>query len=65
LPQLYENELEYLYREEFAHSAQDILWRRSKLGLHLAKGDVSPLERWLAARERASAPRRTAPTATL
>ena len=65
LPQLYENELEYLYREEFAHSAQDILWRRSKLGLHLAKADVSALERWLAARGRASAPRRTAPTATL
>jgi glycerol-3-phosphate dehydrogenase len=65
LPQLYENELEYLCREEFAHSAQDVLWRRSKLGLHLAKADVSSLERWLAARERASAPRRTAPTATL
>ena len=28
----------------------DILWRRSKLGLHLMKADLSPLERWLAAR---------------
>jgi glycerol-3-phosphate dehydrogenase len=47
LPQLYECELEYLCREEFAHTAQDILWRRSKLGLHLLNTDISPLERWL------------------
>jgi glycerol-3-phosphate dehydrogenase len=50
LPQLYERELEYLCREEFAQSAEDILWRRSKLGLHLLAADLSPLERWLAAR---------------
>ena len=47
LPQLYECELEYLCREEFAQTSQDILWRRSKLGLHLANTDISPLERWL------------------
>ena len=49
LPQLYERELEYLCREEFARTAQDILWRRSKLGLHLAGADLAPLERWLLA----------------
>jgi glycerol-3-phosphate dehydrogenase len=49
LPQLYEREVEYLCREEFARSAQDILWRRSKLGLRLLQADLSPLERWLAA----------------
>jgi glycerol-3-phosphate dehydrogenase len=49
LPQLYEREAEYLCREEFAGSAADILWRRSKLGLHLAHTDPTPLERWLAA----------------
>ena len=49
LPQLYEREVEYLCREEFARSAQDILWRRSKLGLHLLQADLSPLGRWLAA----------------
>jgi glycerol-3-phosphate dehydrogenase len=65
LPQLYEREVEYLCREEFARTAEDILWRRSKLGLHLLKTDVTPLERWLAARERTTAPRRPAPTATL
>jgi len=49
LPQLYEREVEYLCREEFALSAEDILWRRSKLGLHLAGTDPEPLERWLEA----------------
>jgi glycerol-3-phosphate dehydrogenase len=47
LPQLYERELEYLCREEFALTAEDILWRRSKLGLHLMGTDVTPLEQWL------------------
>jgi glycerol-3-phosphate dehydrogenase len=47
LPQLYERELEYLCREEFARTAPDILWRRSKLGLHLLQVDTAPLERWL------------------
>jgi len=52
LPELYEREIEYLWREEFARTADDILWRRSKLGLHLlmSKQDPQPLERWLEAR---------------
>jgi glycerol-3-phosphate dehydrogenase len=50
LPQLYEREVEYLCSEEWAQSATDILWRRSKLGLHLQGADLTPLERWLAAR---------------
>ncbi len=50
LPQLHEREVEYLCREEFAHTAADILWRRSKLGLHLPQGDPAPLERFLAQR---------------
>ena len=48
LPQLYEREVAYLCREEFARSTEDILWRRSKLGLHLLQADLSPLDRWLA-----------------
>ena len=51
LPQLYEREVEYLCREEFARTAEDILWRRSKLGLHLLQADLGPLERWLAAEQ--------------
>ena len=61
LPQLYEREVEYLCREEFAATAEDILWRRSKLGLHLMKADTSPLENWLAGRRPETRPRHDAP----
>jgi glycerol-3-phosphate dehydrogenase len=62
LPQLYERELEYLCREEFARTATDILWRRSKLGLHLLKTDTRALERWLAADAGRQRVRREVPT---
>jgi glycerol-3-phosphate dehydrogenase len=65
LPQLYECELEYLCREEFARTAPDILWRRSKLGLHLMASDSGPLERWLAVYGAATRASRAAPTASL
>ena len=32
---LYEAEVAYLVDQEWARTAEDILWRRSKLGLHL------------------------------
>jgi glycerol-3-phosphate dehydrogenase len=63
LPQLYERETAYLCRVEFARSAADILWRRSKLGLHLLNVDPSPLERWLAANCSEPRARREPPTA--
>ena len=47
LPQLYEREVSYLCREEFARTVDDILWRRTKLGLHLRGADVSRLQRCL------------------
>ena len=47
LPGLYERELSYLRREEWALSAADILWRRSKLGLHLTAGSEARLNAWL------------------
>jgi glycerol-3-phosphate dehydrogenase len=49
LPGLYEREVEYLCREEFARTAEDILWRRTKLGLHLPGASPAPLEERLAA----------------
>ncbi len=39
---LYEAEIKYLVRHEWAQTAEDILWRRSKLGLHV---DDSAIER--------------------
>ncbi len=47
LPQLYEREIDYLQREEWAQTAEDILWRRSKLGLHLPSDAAAGLTRWL------------------
>jgi len=48
LPGLYPCEIEYLLKHEFAQTAQDILWRRTKLGLHLERDAGAILERWLA-----------------
>ena len=48
-PQLFEAELEYLRGAESARGGQDVLWRRSKLGLTLDSGAVQRVERWLAA----------------
>jgi len=43
---LYEAELDYLRREEWARGSEDVLWRRSKLGLHLPAGAVERVARW-------------------
>jgi glycerol-3-phosphate dehydrogenase len=51
VPQLHEREAAYLFREEFARTADDILWRRTKLGLHLHGADVGRLNDWLARQE--------------
>ena len=50
LPGLYEREIDYLCTYEWAHSARDILWRRSKLGLHLPSGSEAQLDAWLSDR---------------
>jgi glycerol-3-phosphate dehydrogenase len=46
-PGLYAAEVEYLRRYEWARGAQDILWRRSKLGLHLPPDTGDKLQAWL------------------
>ncbi len=43
-------EVDWLVGREFAQSAEDILWRRSKLGLHMPAAGVAALEAYLAAR---------------
>jgi glycerol-3-phosphate dehydrogenase len=45
---LYEAEAAYLVAEEWATSAEDILFRRSKLGLHVPEGTGDRLAAWLA-----------------
>jgi glycerol-3-phosphate dehydrogenase len=49
-PGLGRAEVEWLMREEWARSAEDILWRRSKLGLTASPEQVAALERFLASR---------------
>jgi glycerol-3-phosphate dehydrogenase len=44
---LYAAEVDYLRRHEWAVSAADILWRRSKLGLHLPRDTAGTLDAWL------------------
>jgi len=48
---LYEAELAYLARHEYARTAEDVLWRRSKLGLHLGADTAPAIDAWFAARE--------------
>lgn len=47
-PGLYEGELRYLHEHEWARSADDVLWRRSKLGLHLSPEQRAAVEDWCA-----------------
>ncbi len=44
---LYEHEVRYLISEEWARTADDILWRRSKLGLRLNAEERRRLAEWL------------------
>jgi len=49
LPDLYVAEIDYLRREEWAMSAEDLLLRRTKLALHVPDGGIERLAAWLAA----------------
>jgi len=44
---LYEREVRYLVEHEWARTADDILWRRSKLGLRVTPAQRRALEDWL------------------
>ena len=46
-PGLYECEALYLVHHEWACTAEDILWRRTKLGLKAASDNVASLKRWV------------------
>jgi glycerol-3-phosphate dehydrogenase len=47
---LFEAEIDYLVAYEWARTGADILWRRSKLGLHLPSDAEARLDAWLAAK---------------
>lgn len=46
-PGLFEAELEYLRREEWACTADDVLWRRTKRGLHFNSAEHQRVADWM------------------
>ena len=47
-PGLFEAELNYLHTQEWARTADDVLWRRTKLGLHLNAAERERVATWCA-----------------
>ena len=45
-PGVHEAELAYLHRHEWARSLDDVLWRRTKLGLHLTDDEKIAVAAW-------------------
>ena len=48
---LYEREVDYLMATEWALTAEDVLWRRSKLGLRMGSEDKARLTEYMAAKQ--------------
>jgi glycerol-3-phosphate dehydrogenase len=47
---LTEAEVDWLMNNEYARTAEDIVWRRNKLGLRMTKEEVKTLDDWMAKR---------------
>nr|MBP6778722.1 glycerol-3-phosphate dehydrogenase [Piscinibacter sp.] len=43
---LHEAELAHLHANEWAHCADDVLWRRTKLGLHYSAAERDAVQSW-------------------
>lgn len=46
-PDILGAELQYLVEHEWAQTVEDVLWRRSKLGLHLGHDEIDRVAEWL------------------
>ncbi len=44
---LTESEVKYLMAQEWARTAEDVVWRRSKLGLRLSASEIAALDTWM------------------
>src|SRR5262249_28680149 len=42
-------EVDYLMSSEWALTAEDVVWRRSKLGLRMSPNEIAALDGWIAA----------------
>jgi len=56
-PGIFEAELRNLRNREWALTLEDVLWRRSKLGLHLPPGAAARLSQWWDAENQRTVPR--------
>jgi len=45
---LTEAEVRWLIEKEYAHTAEDVVWRRNKLGLRLSADQIRALDEWMA-----------------
>jgi glycerol-3-phosphate dehydrogenase len=57
---LTEREVRYLMENEWASTAEDIIWRRSKLGLRLSAREIAALDEWIAGHRGVERPLREA-----
>jgi glycerol-3-phosphate dehydrogenase len=48
---LTEREVEWLMAHEWARTADDVVWRRSKLGLRMDEGQRAALAEWMEAQQ--------------
>lgn len=53
---LTQREVEWLIHKEYARTAEDVIWRRSKLGLRLTKAQIERLDDWMSGYLRKSFP---------
>jgi glycerol-3-phosphate dehydrogenase len=44
---LTEAEVRWLVTHEFARTAEDVVWRRTKLGLRMSESEITTLDRWM------------------
>ena len=55
-PGLFEAELRYLVEHEWAQTSDDVLWRRTKVGLHTTQAQRDAVHAWMQAHTRAAQP---------
>ena len=58
---LTEREVDWMVRREWAQTADDVLWRRSKLGLRVGAAEVATLEEYLCGADRIASRQATQP----
>jgi len=45
----------WLMRREYARTAEDVVWRRTKLGLRLSEEEIAALDGWMTSRREGAA----------